>query len=125
MGTFVDDNGELHLPENEYFHVELLIDESNKNEPGPVMQRCRDENGKFNKEHLKQILDQMSQNEFIEYCVNIIKLQQYADKYNGLAATYWNSIPQEKRRNYFDLVHPLSKHEERSSLESRGIWPTL
>src|SRR4051812_49354066 len=112
MKTFVDDKGGLHLPEDNYYHVELLIEESNKNEPGPVIKRCKDENGKFSKERLKQVLDEMSEEEFTRYCMNTIKLHQYADKYNALAATYWIGIPNEKRGYYFNLVHPLAKPEE-------------
>jgi len=110
--TFVDKNGNLQFSDYRDFHVEMPINESNKNEPAAVIQRCRDNNGMYNKELLKKIIDDMSGDAFAKFCQGTRKLQQMADTFHGLAARHWIGIPEDEEDRYWEISHPLAEEEK-------------
>src|SRR3954467_11585460 len=91
MANYIDENGNVIKTEESEFTVEILVDEFNKNEPGSVMQRCKVKDNMFDRDRLIDILTAMSEDEMNNFCKDTIKLQQYADKYNGLAGLAYST----------------------------------
>jgi len=112
MRSFIDLDGNLHFREEEDFYVEMLVEENNKNEPAAVVQRCRDNDNNYNKEIFQDIMAKMSDTEFVKFCNDIRKLQQFADTYQGLWATPSTHVPEDYVNDYLEIKHPLAKEDE-------------
>src|SRR5215831_10308037 len=118
MKSHIDKHGNLHFIDENDFYVEMLIDDNNKNEPGAVVQLCRDKDKNYNKVKFLEIVYNMSEVHFVKLCNDIRKLQQFAETYHGLSATDPSVVPEENQNHYLEIKHPLIKEDERQYDES-------